>query len=362
MSKEAAFREQNHECDSPFLSTLANLTMEDEGEGGSDDHSQSQLVLKEIRPFTIRADEFLNVDPKTSYYCRLHAVNIGVEKSKKFHRTLELTNALTEQLEHLERMKLNNEEFRDSLDHQLDALHVEKFAYTLFAKADAQDRKYKNRTKKIAKLYYVSANVFDVLRSMMSSTNDDDDDGGGGKEEGIDTATSPEIEEKQRYALWRAGEISKAIRLGVPCEDPPETSGKTTTTSRSESFKEDLDVDVDDERVEGEEEKEEDEMPPPPPPAVAHQPSPPPQGHKKGPPPGVGARAPPSLKKEGSATTTTVSTRAATNGANDAHRPDYEKIASAQTLAKSAVSALGFEDAKTAIEQLRAALEILESS
>ena len=100
MSKEAAFREQNHECDSPFLSTLANLTMEDEGEGGSDDHSQSQLVLKEIRPFTIRADEFLNVDPKTSYYCRLHAVNIGVEKSKKFHRTLELTNALTEQLEH----------------------------------------------------------------------------------------------------------------------------------------------------------------------------------------------------------------------------------------------------------------------
>ena len=56
MSKEAAFREQNHECDSPFLSTLANLTMEDEGEGGSDDHSQSQLVLKEIRPFTIRAD------------------------------------------------------------------------------------------------------------------------------------------------------------------------------------------------------------------------------------------------------------------------------------------------------------------
>jgi hypothetical protein len=51
-----------------------------------------------------------------------------------------------------------------------------------------------------------------------------------------------------------------------------------------------------------------------------------------------------------------------TNGANDAHRPDYEKIASAQTLAKSAVSALGFEDAKTAIEQLRAALEILESS
>jgi vacuolar protein sorting-associated protein VTA1 len=225
--------------------------MEDEGEGGRDDHSQSQLVLKEIRPFTIRADEFLNVDPKTSYYCRLHAVNIGVEKSKKFHRTLELTNALTEQLEHLERMKLNNEEFRDSLDHQLDALHVEKFAYTLFAKADAQDRKYKNRTKKIAKLYYVSANVFDVLRSMMSSTNDDDDDDGGGKEEGIDTATSPEIEEKQRYALWRAGEISKAIRLGVPCEDPPETSGKTTTTSRSESFKEDLDVDVDDERVEG---------------------------------------------------------------------------------------------------------------
>ena len=38
-------------------------------------------------------------------------------------------------------MKLNNEEFKDSLDYQLDALHVEGFAYTLFAKADFQRSK-----------------------------------------------------------------------------------------------------------------------------------------------------------------------------------------------------------------------------
>ena len=323
---------------------------------------QSELLMKEIRPYISRADEFVNVDKKTSYYCRLHAANVGVAKSKTFSRSPELTNLLVEQLDRLEKMRAenvvvdgggdNNREFRESLDVELDALHVEKFAYTLFAKADAQDRKHKNRTKKIAKLYYVSANVFEVLRSMMM--NDDDAKGKEGREEAIAAAgISPEIEEKQRYALWRAGEISKAIRLGVPCEDPPETSGK------SKSFEEEVVLDADEESDGDKKDESAVEVPPPPlppQPAVTLQP-PPPQVHKKGPPPGVGARAPPKTTS-----TTAFPTRAATKEDINTHRPDYEKIASAQTLAKSAVSALGFEDTRTAIEQLRAALDILESS
>jgi len=317
-----------------------------------DDERSSHQLIKEIRPFISRADEFINIDPKTSYYCRLHSVNVGVEASKKFRRTQELTDVLTEQLECLEQMKTNNDEFKESLDSHSDALHVEKFAYTLFAKADAQDRKYKIRTKKIAKLYYVSANVFDVLRSMMMTSNDD--------EEG-EAMISPEIEEKQRYALWRAGEISKAIRLGAPCEDPPETTGKTTT-SRSESKEEE--EGGGEEKLQEKEDKEDAA-------SVTHQPSssspiqPSPSQviqspSVKGPPPGVGARGPPSKARMGAAAVGVTSTKVATNG-NSTHRPDYEKITNAQALAKSAVSALGFEDTRTAIEQLRGALEILES-
>ena len=125
-----------------------------------DDERSSHQLIKEIRPFISRANEFINIDPKTSYYCRLHSVNVGVEASKKFRRTQELTDVLTEQLECLEQMKANNEEFKESLDSHSDALHVEKFAYTLFAKADAQDRKYKIRTKKIAKLHIATCWIF----------------------------------------------------------------------------------------------------------------------------------------------------------------------------------------------------------
>ena len=345
-----------------------NINESSPSSSSSSSAKQSELLMKEIRPYISRADEFVNVDKKTSYYCRLHAANVGVAKSKTFSRSPELTNLLVEQLDRLEKMRAenvvvddcgggdgggDNREFRESLDVELDALHVEKFAYTLFAKADAQDRKHKNRTKKIAKLYYVSANVFEVLRSMMM--NDDDAKGKERGEEAIAAAgISPEIEEKQRYALWRAGEISKAIRLGAPCEDPPETSGK------SESFEEEVVLDADEESDGDKKDESAVEVPPPPlppQPAVTLQP-PPPQVHKKGPPPGVGARAPPSK----TTSTTAFPTRAATKEDINTHRPDYEKIASAQTLAKSAVSALGFEDTRTAIEQLRAALDILESS
>lgn len=344
-----------------------NINESSPSSSSSSSAKQSELLMKEIRPYISRADEFVNVDKKTSYYCRLHAANVGVAKSKTFSRSPELTNLLVEQLDRLEKMRAenvvvdddgggggdggdNNREFRESLDVELDALHVEKFAYTLFAKADAQDRKHKNRTKKIAKLYYVSANVFEVLRSMMM--NDDDAKGKEGGEEAIAAAgISPEIEEKQRYALWRAGEISKAIRLGAPCEDPPETSGK------SENFEEEVVLDANEESDGDKKDESAVEVQPPPlppQPAVTLQP-PPPQVHKKGPPPGVGGA-------KTTLTTTAFSTRAATKEDINTQRPDYEKIASAQTLAKSAVSALGFEDTRTAIEQLRAALDILESS
>ena len=141
----------------------------------------------------------------------------------------------------------------------------------------------------------------------------------------------------------------------------PKTTGKTTT-SMSES-KEEVEV-GEDEKLQEKEEKEDAA-------SVTHQPSSPspikPSPSQviqspsvKGPPPGVGARGPPSKATMGAAAVGVTSTKVATNG-NSTHRPDYEKITNAQALAKSAVSALGFEDTRTAIEQLRGALEILES-
>jgi len=314
---------------------------EEEEEEGEEDET-----LREIKPFITRANEFQAFDLKTSYYCRLHALNIACKSTqlttqkKKNKKVLEI---IQRELEVLERIKGLNE---IKFDKDLDLLHCERFAYTLFAKADVLDRKYQTRTIKVAKLYFVSANVFEVTVGMMKQEED---------------ASRAEIEEKQRYALWRAGEISKAIRLGVECADPPaELISKTAFSGGT----------VDDDETEEEERLVEERaiahspppLPPPSPPLSVVEPQQNKTTTTKGPPPGVGVGS-----KTNKVIGVGVHKSEQTKG-NKAFevthdkRPDYEKLATAQAFAKSAVQALAFEDTKSAIEQLRKALEILEKN
>ena len=313
---------------------------------------KNATTLKEVRRFISRADELSRVDLKTSYFCRLYAVRCGVRLPAN-ERSNELRRLLDEQLDSLESAKRNSS---SSFEEERDRDHVETFAYSLFARADVLDRKRRERTKKVASLFFVAANVLDVAKSMAKQAEAEEDEFEGGKA----------MEEKRQYAMWRAGEINRAIREGKDCEDPPEVSKgdvydavaaleedsqrsldgtplpPTSTTNAAAAATDDsrnADTHTSDEAKKN---------------GTATMTT----KNRKGPPPGVG------FSKENNEVPkllVVAKKKEEMRVVDEIKSTDhYDKIAKAQVHAKSAMSALGFEDVKTAIEQLEVALRILE--
>eukprot|EP00128_Syssomonas_multiformis_P001565 Colp12_sorted_trinity150504_noHs@21110 len=83
--------------------------------------------------------------------------------------------------------------------------HVESFALKLFGFADREDRAGR-ANKKVARSFYAASLVFDVLRTFGE--------------------LDMEIQEKQRYAKWKAADINKCLRLGITPTPGPPTSGE----------------------------------------------------------------------------------------------------------------------------------------
>eukprot|EP00475_Leptophrys_vorax_P038594 TRINITY_DN6834_c0_g2_i1.p1 TRINITY_DN6834_c0_g2~~TRINITY_DN6834_c0_g2_i1.p1 ORF type:complete len:345 (+),score=7.37 TRINITY_DN6834_c0_g2_i1:2-1036(+) len=82
-----------------------------------------------------------------------------------------------------------------------DSLHVEGFAQRVFVKADKQDRAGKADIS-TAKTFYAAGIFFDVLRQFGE--------------------LPPECEQRQRYAVWKAADIRKALAEGRrPAPGPP---------------------------------------------------------------------------------------------------------------------------------------------
>ncbi|KAL5651507.1 hypothetical protein ACJX0J_036965, partial [Zea mays] len=106
-----------------------------------------------------------------------------------------------------------------------DNLHLEGFALNVFAKADKQDRAGRADIN-TAKTFYAASIFFEILNQFGE--------------------LQPDIEQKQKYAIWKAAEIRKALKEGRQPEAGPPGGGKdeapvnTTTISqdmaRSHSF------------------------------------------------------------------------------------------------------------------------------
>ena len=151
------------------------------------------------RQFLQRADEMSRADPKVAYYCRMYAVEEGMQAKE---RSAELNALMGELLKQLESTKTGAAlaETREE-----DELYLENFAMKLFAKADKADRANK-RDAKTAKMFYVSG-VFIEILNHFGPLNED-------------------MGEKQRYAAWRGAELSGAAREGkAPPPPPDDTTG-----------------------------------------------------------------------------------------------------------------------------------------
>ncbi|KAK4484789.1 hypothetical protein RD792_007383 [Penstemon davidsonii] len=156
----------------------------------SNDNEPAKLLL----PYLQRADELQKHEPLVAYYCRLYAMERGL-KIPQSERT-KTTNALLVSL--MKQLEKDKKSLNLGPD---DNLHVEGFASSVFSKADKQDRAGRADLN-TAKTFYAASIFFEILNQFGEP--------------------QPDLEQKQKYAVWKAADIRKALKEGrKPIPGPP---------------------------------------------------------------------------------------------------------------------------------------------
>ncbi|CAH1444346.1 unnamed protein product [Lactuca virosa] len=149
---------------------------------------------KLLLPYLQRADELQKHEPLVAYYCRLYAMERGL-KIPSSERTKTTSSLLVSLMKQLEKDKKSLQLGPD------DHLHLEGFASNVFAKADKQDRAGRADLN-TAKTFYAASIFFEILNQFGE--------------------VQPDLEQKQKYAAWKAADIRKAIKEGrKPIPGPP---------------------------------------------------------------------------------------------------------------------------------------------
>ena len=188
--------------------------------------------LKALLPYLQRAEEMGKHDARVAYYCRMYALELGLAIPCRTPDADALLAAIMKQLEDSKptagladddgcapaartRVPSRRNAFaRESsllllLPHSLRSrLYMEGFALRIFGKADALDRGGR-RDAGTAKALYASVLFLDVLRQFHPPSGDLPD----------------ELAGKQRYAAWRAAQIRGALKDGRPVPEPPSSGG-----------------------------------------------------------------------------------------------------------------------------------------
>uniref|UniRef100_A0A7N0VMZ1 Uncharacterized protein n=1 Tax=Kalanchoe fedtschenkoi TaxID=63787 RepID=A0A7N0VMZ1_KALFE len=141
---------------------------------------------KLLLPYLQRADELQKHEPLVAYYCRLYAMERGLKipPAERTNTTKALLVSLMKQLE------------KDKKSVTLgpdDSLYLEGFASNVFAKADKQDRAGRADLN-TAKTFYAASIFFEILNQFGE--------------------LPPDLEQKQKYAAWKAVDIRKALKEG----------------------------------------------------------------------------------------------------------------------------------------------------
>ncbi|XVF03771.1 hypothetical protein REPUB_Repub05bG0021900 [Reevesia pubescens] len=168
---------------------------------------------KLLLPYLQRADELQKHEPLVSYYCRLYAMEQGLKipNSERTKTTNSILVSLMNQLEKDKKsLKLGPE----------DSLHLEGFALNVFAKADKQDRAGRADLN-TAKTFYAASIFFEIINQFGP--------------------LQPDLEQKQKYAIWKAADIRKALKEGrKPTPGPPNGNEDLTIPSSTSSGAYDL--------------------------------------------------------------------------------------------------------------------------
>ncbi|CAN0900943.1 Protein HOMOLOG OF MAMMALIAN LYST-INTERACTING PROTEIN 5 [Linum grandiflorum] len=179
------------------------------------DNEPAKLLL----PYLQRADELQKHEPLVAYYCRLYAMERGLKipQSDRTKTTNSLLISLMKQLEKDKKtVNLGPE----------DNYYLEGFAQNVFSKADKQDRAGRAdlstaKTFYAASIFFEIINQFGPLQSEMLSD--------------IYAASALlQLEQKQKYAVWKAADIRKALKEGRTPKPGPPVDDEDVTDPSSE--------------------------------------------------------------------------------------------------------------------------------
>ncbi|KAI0652112.1 Vta1 like-domain-containing protein [Trametes meyenii] len=188
--------------------------------------------LKAIAPFIQRADELSTKDPVISYWSAYYAAQEGIALRAKDANSRGFLLKLLSQLEDMKKTLGANDAVHDE---PAAAAYLENFALRVFAGADAEDRKG-NATRYVppphlclsikdssppptrsntAKKFVAAANFLELLHTFEGDARA--------------VVDIPSIDEKIKYAKWKAADIARAFREGR--KPTPGPAGSEATSS-----------------------------------------------------------------------------------------------------------------------------------
>ncbi|XP_041975974.1 vacuolar protein sorting-associated protein VTA1 homolog [Aricia agestis] len=147
--------------------------------------------LKSIQHYLKTAAEHDTRDPIVAYWCRLHALQTGLKITTK--KTPEETKVLMAIMDWLEEAKTTYKD-NDAISNEVVAqAHLENYALRLFLYADKQDHE-QNYGKNIVKAFYTAGIIYDVLTTFGELTD--------------------EAAQNRKYAKWKAAYIHNCLKNG----------------------------------------------------------------------------------------------------------------------------------------------------
>ncbi|KAI9139132.1 Vta1 like-domain-containing protein [Paraphysoderma sedebokerense] len=156
--------------------------------------------LSFISPFLQRAAELQNREPILSYYCKFYAVRCAITDGPK-NKSNEVKAFLGSLMDNLEQEKTALAGNEAITNETVGMSHVENFALKIFLNADNEDRAGK-ASRKTAKTFLAASIFLELLKNFGD--------------------LEPETKEKIKYSKWKAADIMKALKEGrQPTPGPP---------------------------------------------------------------------------------------------------------------------------------------------
>lgn len=154
--------------------------------------------LKALLPFVQRANELRSADKVIAYWCCYYAAQLGISGNAKETEAKMYLLTLMDTLEDLKSKLGDNDAV---INDTASAAYVENFALKVFVGADNEDRSGK-ATRATAKKFLAAGQFIELLK--------------------IFGTLEPEMQEKIKYAKWKAADIAKAFKEGRKPQPGPE--------------------------------------------------------------------------------------------------------------------------------------------